>query len=354
MKHSEQKSALIKLLNKTFKWNKAHLNCFAGMLFSLLIVRTVNLNELASAFNGKASLLSKYRRLQRFFAEFQMNYKLIAKFLFSLFPFKNKVYLSMDRTNWKWGKSNINILMLGVVYKGVAIPLIWKLLDKQGASNPKERIDVIEKFISWFGKDKIKGLLADREFVGKVWFKWLLENEIPFYIRLKDNVITTNENGLEIYLKDLFGDLNCWERRVLLDKRKLWDFQVYLSGSTNQHGTLMVVATNVDPVQAIDLYLKRWEIETLFGCFKSRGFNFEDTHITDLKRIKKVIVLLAISFCWSHRIGEWQNEIKPIKIKSHGRLSKSIFRYGLDYLRESFYNPENTKIFTNCLKQLQT
>ena len=29
-------------------------------------------------------------------------------------------------------------------------------------------------------------------------------------------------------------------------------------------------------------------IECLFGCFKGRGFNFEDTHITDKTRIKKM------------------------------------------------------------------
>ncbi|WP_265578869.1 hypothetical protein [Psychrobacter sanguinis] len=34
-----------------------------------------------------------------------------------------KVTLTIDRTNWKWGKSNLNIFMLGVVYKGIAIPL---------------------------------------------------------------------------------------------------------------------------------------------------------------------------------------------------------------------------------------
>jgi len=28
--------------------------------------------------------------------------------------------LSIDRTNWKFGKANINIFMLGIVYKGVA------------------------------------------------------------------------------------------------------------------------------------------------------------------------------------------------------------------------------------------
>ena len=48
-------------------------------------------------------------------------------------------------------------------------------------------------------------------------------------------------------------------------------------------------------------------------AFKGRGFNFEDTHITDKARIKKLVALLAIAFTWAHRTGEWQNEQKQIK-----------------------------------------
>ncbi len=36
------------------------------------------------------------------------------------------------------------------------------------------------------------------------------------------------------------------------------------------------------------------KFETLFGCLKGRGFHFEDTHITDLARIKKVSVWFGL------------------------------------------------------------
>lgn len=344
---------LSKTLNSYFKWNKARIDCFSKMLISLFIVRTVNLTEIASAFEGKASLSSRYRRIQRFFALFKIDYKIIAKFIFRLFDFKGKIYLTMDRTNWQWGKSNINILMLAVVYKGIAIPLIWNLLDKKGNSKTSERIEIIETFIKWFGKNCIAGLLADREFIGKEWFGWLIKEDIPFYIRIKENSITTNSRGLSVELSGLFYDLRPMEKHVLKGKRKLWGTEIYLSGSKNDQGELMIIATNADPDLSIENYLKRWEIETLFGCLKGRGFNFEDTHITDLERIKKIIVLLSIAFCWAHKTGEWRNNIVAIKRKKHGRLSKSIFRYGLDYIRESFYQAAYVSVlFVDCLVHL--
>ncbi|MEQ1120092.1 transposase, partial [Acinetobacter junii] len=65
----------------------------------------------------------------------------------------------------------------------------------------------------------------------------------------------------------------------------------------------------------------RWEIETLFSCLKGRGFNLENTRLTDPRRVKKLIAVLAIGFCWCYLTGEWQHDRKKaIKIKKHGRL----------------------------------
>jgi len=100
----------------------------------------------------------------------------------------------------------------------------------------------------------------------------------------------------------------------------------------------LIIATNHKVEVAIETYAKRWSIETLFGCLKTKGFNFEDTHLKDRDRISNIIVLLAIGFCWCHKIGEWCHEIEPIKIKKHGRKAISLFRYGLDFIRTCLLN----------------
>jgi hypothetical protein len=84
---------------------------------------------------------SRYRRLQRFISGFTMDFDIIAGFIFRLFFVAGgKWSLTMDRTNWKWGKSNINILILGIAYQGTAIPIYWDLLDKRGNSDTTEKI----------------------------------------------------------------------------------------------------------------------------------------------------------------------------------------------------------------------
>ena len=47
---------------------------------------------------------------------------------------------------------------------------------------------------------------------------------------------------------------------------------------------------------------------SLFGCLKSKGFGFEETHITRPERIEKLIAVLTITFCWAHKIGEWRHQ----------------------------------------------
>ena len=111
MKHS---SELAIILNKSFNWSKPRVYFFAKILLALFMVKTVNLSKLASGIGCKTKKSSRYRRLQRFFKEFRIDIDVISRFIYRLFGF-DEVFLTMDRTNWKWGKCHINILMVAIV-----------------------------------------------------------------------------------------------------------------------------------------------------------------------------------------------------------------------------------------------
>jgi hypothetical protein len=102
---------------------------------------------------------------------------------------------------------------------------------------------------------------------------------------------------------------------------------------------LLVVASGGLVQDAINTYGLRWEIETLFGSLKVRGFKLEETRVVGYLRIKKILVLPVIAFCWTHKVGDWMhNCVLPIKVKAHLRKAQSIFRYGLDCIRFEFFN----------------
>ena len=111
------------ILNKYLKWNKSHLKCFALIMLVIILKQTCNLSSASKALPIKCLPQSFYRRMQRFFAGQYFDYRQISQLIFNMFSF-DQVQLSLDRTNWKWGKRNINILMLAIVYRGIAIPIL--------------------------------------------------------------------------------------------------------------------------------------------------------------------------------------------------------------------------------------
>ena len=197
-------------------------------------------------------------------------------------------------------------------------------------------MDLMDRYLHLFGVTSIRGLLCDREFVGGEWFNYLQTKSIPFYIRVKQHYLSTNSRGLETTVEALFYCLQVSESLALPGQRKLFGRDVYLTGLRLSSGELLVVASSEFGEDGVAIYGKRWEVESLFAGLKGRGFRIESTHITAPERIERLTAVLALTFAWAHKVGDWYDEqVKPIKRKKHGRLSMSYFRYGLDWLREA-------------------
>jgi hypothetical protein len=329
---------LERTLAENVDWNKARINFLAKFLIALIQVRSVNLAEIASVFAGRAKQESHYKRIQRFLRLFEISYILIAVLLVSLCGVERPWALTLDRTNWQLGKTPLNVLVLGIIYKGVAIPVLWTILDKKGNSNTEERIALVKEFVRLFGVGSISHLCADREFIGKTWFEWLIANQISFRIRIRDNTQMPNSRGELVAAKRLFRCQAIDQPLIFAKARRIWGLALWVSGMRLASGEYLILVAPNYTATVMEDYAKRWEIETLFGCLKSRGFRLEETHVIEPERLKKLIALLALAFCWAHIVGEWLSRQKALKTKKHGRLAKSIFRYGFDHLRRILCN----------------
>jgi len=308
---------------------------------ALCKVKSVNFVKVSAGFSSSASAASSYRRIQRFMLLANLPMKTVARFIFKLLPHKDALVLVLDRTNWKFGKSNINILMLGVSYKNIAFPIMFRMLDKRGNSNTTERISLLQDFMDCFGSDSIDCVLADREFVGEQWLKFLNENRIRYFIRIRNNFrIFSPSKQQEIMARHLFHNLKVGELRHYQKIVKMHGEYCYLSGIKSiKDGKVdfCIIVSYNKPEQAMEYYSKRWQIETLFRCFKTSGFNLEQTHMNELYKLEKLILLVMVAFVWCYKIGDFIDcEIKAITIKTHGRRAKSVFKYGLEYL----YHPK--------------
>lgn len=327
----------INLLRQTLKpllgWHGARLNFLALFIIALLRVKTVNLAELATGFRHHAQTDSNFKRLQRFFCGFELDYSLIAQAIVRIMDLPQPWVLSTDRTEWSFGKTRFNILMLGIVHNGVAYPIVWEMLDKKGNSNSGERMDLLDRFHDIFPDAELAYLAGDREFVGKQWLTYLLiEPIIKFRLRIRESD-RIFDGKRELRASIIFAHLKPGQTQTLSGRRKVWGRLVYVSALRLDDGELLIIVSSDSPRTSICDYSKRWGIETLFGMFKTRGFCLESTHFTDSQRLSKLLALMSLALCWAIKTGEWLHQSRPIKIKKHGRLAKSIFRHGLDYLR---------------------
>ncbi len=142
---------LTDVLIKELPWNKARLNCFGILLVAVIRFRTVNLVKLAAEASNDAIEGSLYRRFQNFFLRFSMPVDDIGRLVLSKLPKPSEGWtLAVDRTNWKFGKTHINILAFAVLVGKVAIPVSWIVLPqktKRGNSNFRDRKAVMKRVL---------------------------------------------------------------------------------------------------------------------------------------------------------------------------------------------------------------
>ena len=325
------------ILGKHFQWHGARLTLLAQFLVAVIRVGSVNLSQLSTAFVGKTLVASNYKRLQRFFREFRIDYVEFARSITTWIGVEKDWVVILDRTQWEFGNQMHNVLMLSIAYKGVALPLLWTFLANRSNSYAHQRKALLHRFQRIFPNQNIAYVTPDREFIGKDWWSYLVHKSIPFCIRIREcDHLYDGQRSLSP--KVVFSNLQVAEIQILSKPRRIAGIWAFVVATRVVDGKVLVLITSRQPKQTLVDYAQTWQIETLFGCLKSRGFNLEATHISRRDRLSKMIALLTIALIWSLHTGQWQHSLQKLPPKKHGRPPISIFPQGLDFLRRALFN----------------
>ena len=317
--------------------------CALQAILAMIKTRSVQLSELGFELNDEVKPASNERRLQGFFKDATLNESEFA-FLLSLFLSFGKVDLSMDRTEWDFGKTQVNLLVISGSCQGMSIPLFIDFLDnKSGNSNTEDRIAIFKKVILLLGGARINSFSADREFIGEDWFKYLLGNEINFFIRIPKSY-KIEVNGVVLKAPMLLKS----RQRCHIDNVKVLGISglsVEMTCCKNKKGEddYLIVLTNTVAYQAMRNYKKRWSIEAMFQDFKKQGFNLEESHLNEPYKIVKLMYLVSVAYCLCLHAGFLYEKGKGKILKKHGYRAYSLFRKGLDFLRRIFCKKNNNQ-----------
>jgi hypothetical protein len=313
------------------------LEFIARFILALLDKRAVNLAVLGSILNPSVKGESNQRRATRFLSRDQTWRDTLRDWLLGFFP--GHVTLVVDRTEWTFGSTPINLLVVAVVYNGFAFPLIWTHLGKAGSSNALEVTTLLETLSSSLTGRTVL-VLMDREFACHRLLVWLTRVRWDFDLRLKRDARVSYRDHtarVETFFNDLARGHGTWlKRRVTVYGVKVFVVAFRPLQPTEDGDDCLYLLTGRAPSAAASRYSTRWTIEQLFSALKSRGFNLEDTHLTNRVKLENLLGLLCLAAFWAVRVGEFVSSLAPVKPKGHGRRAVSVFRLGLDMLERVF------------------
>jgi len=312
--------------------NKSRQKYLSELIGACIRGRSVVFSELAEHIDRDAKRESIERRIQDFFQKVEFDYKALLSLLICFVPHE-KMVLSIDRTEWDRGAHQYNILCIVASIGKMAIPLYFELLDnKSGNSNYKNRISVLEQLVKKLGKSRIDFLVMDREFIGHEWLRWLKDNEIKFCVRVpKHHKVNTLEgdklNAEALWLANKKAGISI--KNAVVD-----GVVVDISITTGADGKLLYLIGNITNMTLKKAYKKRWGIEVFFQATKGRGFNTEKTGLRSNTKLRKLFAIVSIAYaiCWT--LGALKGKTKPVKVKKHGYPQYSIFRRGLNLMRD--------------------
>ena len=327
---------------------------------ALLIMQhgTICLWRLAAHVASLAQIDSVRRRFYRFFQFVRLDSTLVARVVVDLLGLGGKPWLlAMDRTNWDFGKTTINILMISVTWNGIGIPLLWMLLPTAGNSHTSERTELLDRLRAAFPDMTIAALMGDREFIGEAWMAYLQRHNIAFVLRLRENQHILRAGYVALPISVIAQHLKAGDKMIVKGDCWLGRANETLSAPIRlviirlASGELLALACSGSPRHALARYRQRWTIETMFGNLKTKGFALEATHLTDPNKLCTLLALLAFAVALTVKTGVARARLHAIPIKKHGRRAWSLFALGLHTLRKIFAaaSPDQIIVFLDQL-----
>lgn len=174
--------SLIISVSRKLGWHPERCLTFASLIEGVIDQGSVHHHRLSKGLKHPSTFKSKLERIRRFFCKQVIDEtQLTHTWLMHIYGKIPKMDLMLDRTNWKFGETDINYLVLAArINKHIVFPIAWVLLPHQGNSDTELRKELLESFRKVFGFTCIRSFSADREFIGKDWLDYLCEANIPF------------------------------------------------------------------------------------------------------------------------------------------------------------------------------
>jgi hypothetical protein len=307
---------------------------------------------------SEAKAPSIERRLERFLSNQRLDTeKTWDEFLGQIMPYFQQapMQLVLDLTPYE---EHAQVIYLGLLQHSRVLPLVWKVMPGQ-ESWDEGLWDCIEhlckRLAPHIGETDCT-ILGDSAFgcfpMVKLCEKyrwhylfricaehtcehWSSQGRLLPTCRVSDLV---SEPG-----KRFYGHIRLWqEHQIETNLSAYWD--------QNEEEALLVISDLPACRQRITDYRLRWRVEATFQDLKSRGWDWEASHVRRLDRVDHMLFVLFLLVWWlAHLAASCIHNGRRDRYDRHDRRDKGIFRIGRLYLLEIERKTSRACDLTNCL-----
>jgi hypothetical protein len=235
-------------------------------------------------------------------------------------------------------------LMLHVVYKGRALPLVWRVRQSPKGHCPVAlHIAVVELMSTVLPEGAKVVFLGDGEFDGTALQDTLSKVGWSYVCRTAMST-TATWDGTPFRLDTLGACLQPGRlielHKVYITRETYGPIMVLCCWAKGYQEPLYLVSNLATAEEACRLYQKRFRIETFFSDQKSRGFHIHKSHISDPQRLSRLLIAACLAHIWVVYLGSLcEKEGWTAIIHRRKRCDLSLFQLGLRIL-EHFLNEE--------------
>lgn len=143
--------------------------------------------------------------------------------------------------------------------------------------------------------------------------------------------------------KRFYGHIRLWqEDQIETNLSACWD--------KNEEEALFVISDLPAGPKRIRDYRLRWRVESTFQDLKSRGWDWEESHVRRLDRVDRMLLVLFLLVWWlAHLAASCIRHGRRDRYDRHDRRDKGILRIGRLYLLDIERKASKTCDIVNCL-----
>lgn len=292
---------VLETLSQLTEWqDKRHTQTMVWMIIGLLQSGWVNLSAWVPYICSRAVFAqSKVRRFSRWLhnenIEVNKLYGPIIQSALSEWG-EHVLYLALD-TSMLWHR--YCLIRLSVIYRGRAVPLIWKVCEHKSSSVAFDKYkDLLEKASLWLPCCTDVEFLADRGFVNIQLMTYLNGLQWNWHIRVRANL-----NVYRSGKKDAHKARNipvkrgraCFWHNVSITEERFGPVHLAVAKPAGSKEHWLIVSNKPTTMTSLNAYALRFDIEENFLDDKSNGFQLESSSIRSASALHRLCFLLAVT-----------------------------------------------------------